>query len=107
MNLHHYLHRYHWHRARVEDRQQQRLDVEQLDMELDELRERVDQLAMVNRALWEILRDELQVGDERLSAQLEQMVERRQAEGAPPGRTCGSCGRVVPRSREHCLYCGV
>ena len=91
-------------RARRDER---RRDQAEVQADLDELRENLDQMATLNRALWEILRDELGVTDDRLSEQLEQIVARRIDSGPDDGRTCSSCGRKVPSVREHCLYCGV
>ncbi len=106
-DLHDIFDRFHWTRLHVDQLRRRQVDHEERDLEMDELRERVDQLATVNLALWEILRDELGISDQRLSEQLERIVARRAGAEPVGGRTCSSCGRKVPASRERCLYCGV
>jgi hypothetical protein len=76
---------------------------------LDDLRTRVDSLALASAAMWELVADRL--GVER-SALEKRMTEIDFRDGTPDGRitptktTCPGCSRTVHANRPRCLYCG-
>ena len=82
---------------------------EQFDQRLTALEQRADRTALAAQALWEILRETLQVTDQEV---LTRMAEIDGRDGAMDGRirgavmNCASCGRPVNSSRPKCMYCG-
>jgi hypothetical protein len=80
--------------------------VEELRKETDE---KIDRLALICRALWELLRDSGSLSEEAL---LEKVREVDLRDGALDGRVrtppqkCSQCGRTVSRRHRRCIYCG-
>ncbi|HPU97610.1 MAG TPA: hypothetical protein PLO53_06600 [Candidatus Hydrogenedentes bacterium] len=74
------------------------------------LEARVDRLALVCQALWELLRDQLHLTDEQLETVVAAVDER---DGARDGMLrehpvrCARCGRINSSRRSACLYCGL
>lgn len=73
------------------------------------LRAQVERMALLNQALWELVRARLQLSD----ADLERMVnEVDLRDGVADGRItpqpvrCPSCGRVSNSRHDKCMYCG-
>jgi DNA-directed RNA polymerase subunit RPC12/RpoP len=98
-----------------ERRRQQRqaatdLNVAGVRNELTDLRERVARLALMNQALWELLRDRFHVTDDDLAAVAQEIDLR---DGVADGRMtetavrCPQCGRVSNSRHGKCLYCGL
>lgn len=82
---------------------------EQAQNALERLEERVDQLILVNMALWSLIREHSEMTEEDL---VKRVVEIDMADGELDGRTrprlssCGDCGQTLSRRHNHCLYCG-
>ena len=77
--------------------------------QIRELEQQVQRLMLLNQALWELLRDRLQLTD----ADLERMAhEVDMRDGVEDGRMtdtavrCPTCGRVSSSKHWRCLYCG-
>ncbi len=73
------------------------------------LEEKVDKLALICRAAWEIVRDHYGLSDEDL---LNKVKEIDLLDGvldgkvAPAPKACPKCGRAVSRRHMRCIYCG-
>jgi hypothetical protein len=78
--------------------------------ELQDLRDQVARLALLNQAMWELVRDRLQLSDADLE-KIAQEVDLR--DGVQDGRMsehplqCPKCGRVSNSRHKKCLYCGL
>jgi len=78
--------------------------------DLVELETRVDQLNLINMALWSFLQDKLGLTDDQLE---ERVREIDLADGRLDGKVratptqCPSCGRTMSKRHARCLYCGV
>lgn len=75
---------------------------------VEDLNERIDEMALVLRGMWALL-EEQGFTNERLLAKLEELDH---ADGTPDGRvtrahaTCPSCEAKVPAGLARCQYCG-
>lgn len=88
-------------------------DVTRTAKSVEELRkatdDKIDRLALVCRAMWELLRDSGGFSEEAL---LEKVREVDLRDGALDGRVrtppqrCSKCGRTVSRRHRRCIYCG-
>ena len=73
------------------------------------LEEKVDKLALICRATWEIVRDHYGLSDDDL---LNKVKEIDLLDGVLDGKvtiapkTCSKCGKVVSRRHMRCIYCG-
>lgn len=63
------------------------------------LEARLDRLARICHALWDMLR-ERGLSEEDLMGRVKALEE-------APGEPCPSCGRILNRRDRRCLYCGV
>ncbi len=78
--------------------------------EIELLREQVERIALLNQALWELVRERLQLSDADLE-RIAQEVDLR--DGKQDGRLsehplqCPQCGRVSNSRHKKCLYCGL
>ncbi len=78
-------------------------------MDLEDLERRTEALTLACQALWEILREELNLSDAAILKKMEEVDLR---DGALDGRmtadvtACPSCRRSNKASRPHCIYCG-
>ncbi len=75
------------------------------DERLDKLELKVKTLSVINEALYELLVAKLNVTEPELTAMIEQVVANRSSR-LEAKSTCRSCGRLVPSSRQKCMYCG-
>ncbi len=75
------------------------------DERLDKLELKVKTLSVINEALYELLVAKLNVTEPELTAMIEQVVANRIGR-LEAKSTCRSCGRLVPASRQKCMYCG-
>ena len=77
--------------------------------ELRELQRQVERMALLNQALWELLREKLQLTDLDLEAMAQQVGMR---DGVADERItaqavrCPNCSRVNNSRHAKCLYCG-
>ena len=70
----------------------------------------VEKLTLINRALWEIIQDNLHVSETVLKDKVNEIDLR---DGVLDGklqkreiRQCYSCGRTLQKKHQTCLYCG-
>jgi hypothetical protein len=77
---------------------------------LSEIERRADRLALAAQALWEILRERLELNDEIVFAK---MLEIDMRDGVADGKirprimNCTSCGRPINSAKPKCIYCGI
>ncbi|MFA5056069.1 MAG: hypothetical protein WC562_07865 [Dehalococcoidia bacterium] len=77
--------------------------------DIDELRQTIDKLVLITRALWEIIAESRGLNDEYLINKVNEIDLR---DGTLDGKMktsikkCPSCGRTMSQSRGACLYCG-
>ncbi|HEX6222574.1 MAG TPA: hypothetical protein VF115_15890 [Acidimicrobiia bacterium] len=75
---------------------------------IEDLNERIDQMAMLMRGMWALL-EEQGLTTEQLVAKLEELDH---SDGIPDGRMksapvrCSSCDSMVPAGMAKCQYCG-
>lgn len=75
---------------------------------VEDLNERIDEMALVLRGMWALLEEQGFTND-RLLAKLEELDH---ADGTPDGRvkqeptSCSSCDAKVPQGLAKCQYCG-
>jgi hypothetical protein len=73
------------------------------------LRDAVDRLALINRAMWELLSDRAGVSEKELIARIEE-IDQRDGEAddklARNVRQCAQCQRTLHKRHLACLYCG-
>jgi hypothetical protein len=74
-----------------------------------DVEERLDKMALLNLALWTLLREKLGVTDEELAKRVEELDLR---DGKLDGRVqgtpidCPDCARPLHQRHRRCLYCG-
>ena len=74
-----------------------------------ELEERVDKMALLNLALWTLLKEKLNATDEELTLRVQQLDL---MDGKLDGRIkgtpvdCPDCQRTLHQKHRKCLYCG-
>ncbi len=78
---------------------------ESYDDRLDQLESTVKNLSVINEALYEILVAKLNVNATDLAVMIEQVTVNR-LKRLEAKSTCSSCSRLVPSSRQKCMYCG-
>lgn len=96
-------------RQAVEKVEQAKTAVDGLRNEIRILSNRCDTLALVCQALWEILREEAGMDDERILKKMQEIDLRDGvADGKITGKpvACPSCGRTNNTRRQTCIYCG-
>ena len=72
---------------------------------LEELQEQVEQLTLVNTALWSLLKEKLQLTDQELQAHMQQPPA--PAQGIDePAIACPECHHDLPPHAHRCMYCG-
>lgn len=75
------------------------------DDRLEKLETRVENLSLINEALYEILVTKLNINAVDLTTMIEQVSVNR-ASRLDAKSTCASCRRLVPANRQKCMYCG-
>lgn len=77
---------------------------------VDDLEDRLDRMALVNTALFEIMCAKLGVTSEEIKSKIQEVDLRDgQADGklgAQPVAPCRKCNRPISRKHARCLYCG-
>ena len=104
-----YLHQLSRVRQLKRDAATAEMDASLTRSEVEKLRESVMQLALINQALWELVRERLDLTDEELKEKASEIDLREgNADGqqASEGRKCPQCGRVMYRRHAKCFYCG-
>lgn len=97
----------------IERLKQEVSSIDDLGIYVRGLRERVDQLELLNKAMLELLLAKDVLSQDELSVMLQQIDL---LDGIEDGKispkvharapTCGSCGRYVNPRRSACVYCG-
>jgi len=73
------------------------------------LESKIDGLALVSQALWELVRERTNLTDEDIRAKMSEIDQR---DGRVDGRllggptACKGCGRPVHSRQSTCMYCG-
>lgn len=73
------------------------------------LEQKVDRLALVTRALWEIVRDRTTVSEAMLEEKVREIDQRDGRQDGKVGQAvtrCHNCGKVVQKGQDTCQYCG-
>ena len=96
-------------RQAVSQVEQAKSNIDKLRDEIRVLTNRCDTLALVCQALWEILKEERGLDDERILKKIQE-IDRRDgvADGKMTGKPvlCPNCGRTNNTRRATCIYCG-
>jgi len=77
---------------------------------LRDLEARVDQLNLINMALWSFIQQKTDLTEDDLEARVREIDL---ADGRLDGKVrvtpteCSACGRVMSKRHARCLYCGV
>ena len=77
--------------------------------EIARLESKIDGLALVSQALWELVRERTGLTDDDIRARIEEIDAR---DGRSDGRllggptTCKGCGRSAHTRQVACMYCG-
>jgi hypothetical protein len=83
--------------------------VDRQDQEIEELTRRVDRLSLACQALWELLRDRIDLDDATLNRKISEIDLR---DGSSDGRIamavieCEQCGNRGNSRRKQCIFCG-
>ena len=87
----------------------QRRETAGYQREIKDLQYQVQRFALLNQALWELLRERAKLTDADLEAKIREVDLR---DGVEDGRMtqtglkCPTCGRVSSSKHWKCLYCG-
>lgn len=76
---------------------------------LEDLEDRLDRLALINMAMWSLLRQQTQLTEEDLMNRVQEIdLLDGQADGRVTRQVlrCAQCGRVMSPRHRRCLYCG-
>jgi hypothetical protein len=96
-------------RKAAEKVEQTQTTVDRLRDEVRVLSNRCDTLALVCQALWEIVREEAGLDEERIIKKMQEIDLRDGvADGKMSGKpvSCPNCGRTNNTRRATCIYCG-
>ncbi|MDA3962141.1 MAG: hypothetical protein PF961_15220 [Planctomycetota bacterium] len=77
--------------------------------EVVRLSQKLDALALLCQAQWEIIRDNTGLSDEDIAKKAQEIDLRDGAADGKMGRvkrTCNACNRPLHRRHDTCLYCG-
>ena len=76
------------------------------ERDIEELEERVAELATLVEAVWTLGRERTGASDDELQAQVHAIVERRELERAAPPARCLSCEAALSPDLDRCQFCG-
>lgn len=85
-------------------------DARTITAELHRVRDDLERMQLVQRAMWDLLREPRGLTDEDLAAKITELDLQdgvRDGKLATAARTCPTCKRTMGRRHAHCLYCGV
>jgi len=77
--------------------------------EVRAMEDRIDKLALVCRAMWELLKENTDLTEEHLMARVEQIDL---SDGRDDGKVkakvqkCAKCDRTLAQRHKKCMYCG-
>lgn len=80
-----------------------------VERKIIDLERRCDRLALASQAMWELLKNKTNLGDEEIENKILEIDMR---DGRADGKMsrsivkCSSCGRKSNSTRNACLYCG-
>ncbi len=81
-----------------------------LRTDITDIRDQVERLALLNQAMWELVRERLNLTDADLEKKAQEVDLR---DGVQDGKMtthplrCPSCGRISNSRHRKCLYCGL
>jgi predicted Zn-ribbon and HTH transcriptional regulator len=82
---------------------------DRLQLEVLRLERKIDGLALVSQALWELVRQETGLKDTDIARKIEEVDlrdGRRDGRLLPQPVSCTKCGRPTPARQRTCMYCG-
>jgi len=77
--------------------------------DIEELERVVESLTLTCQAMWELLREQTNLTDEKLMERMQEVDlrdGRRDGKIGPAISTCPGCSRINKARREVCVYCG-
>jgi len=69
------------------------------EQDLQRLKQRLEKMTLVCRALWSFLQEHHQITEEDLARRIDSLSDSK-------GSTCEKCGRIITKTHRKCLYCG-
>lgn len=72
--------------------------------EMTMLRAHVDHLKHVSQAMWNILRERLDIRDEDLATEVKRLADLEKTPAV--AEKCRECSRTLQQGSEFCIYCG-
>ena len=73
------------------------------------LEEKIDRLALICRAMWELLRESNNISEEALMRKVNEvdlLDGSLDGKVRTPPKKCSKCGRTVSKRHMRCIYCG-
>ncbi len=86
-----------------------REQTQSLQSEVSELKRRVAKMALLNQAMWELLRERIGLSDadlERKATEIDLRDGVQDGAITPVPVKCSACGRTSSSRNERCMYCG-
>jgi predicted Zn-ribbon and HTH transcriptional regulator len=80
-----------------------------VDQYQKELSEKIDRLALICRAMWELLRERSNITEEALLEKVREvdlLDGQLDGKATVPPKKCSQCGRTVSKRHMRCIYCG-
>ncbi len=78
--------------------------------DVEELREQVGRITLLNQALWELVRERLQLTDadlEKIAQEVDLRDGKQDGQLSEHPLQCPQCGRVSNSRHKKCMYCGL
>lgn len=70
-----------------------------------ELSDRLDRLALVTQAMWELLSSVHRISEDQLKQKMQE-IDLRDGTSSNTGEKCKRCDRIYSTRHNQCLYCG-
>lgn len=83
--------------------------VDRLRTQVDQLEQKLDQLALTCQAMWEMVREHTDLTDSQILEKINEIDLRDgKADGriSPGVRECARCNRTLNARHSRCIYCG-